>query len=270
MPASPIRKLMPLADEAKRRGVHVYHLNIGQPDLETPAAMRARLATLERQGLRLLAVGRHAGVPRLAARLLPPARHRARADELIATTGGSEALLFAFFACADEGDEVLVVEPYYTNYNSFAAMAGVRLVPLPTRGRGRLPPAAARGLGAGARRRARGSSCSATRTTRPARSTPRRARDGGRVLPRPRLFLVSDEVYREFVYDGPRAASRAHARRASRSRSSSSTASRSATAPAASGWAASPRATARSTRRRCAWRRGASRRRASRSSSPSA
>ena len=69
-------------------------------------------------------------------------------DELIATTGGSEALLFALFACANDGDEVLVVEPYYTNYNSFATMAGVRLVPLTARGRGRLPPAAARGLGA--------------------------------------------------------------------------------------------------------------------------
>ena len=135
MPASPIRKLMPLADEAKRRGVHVYHLNIGQPDLETPAPMRERLR-------------RYRGARPAPTR--PPAARRstwARCVEyyrrlgldpsawatLLATTGGSEAILFAFLACAGEGDDVLVVEPFYTNYTAFAAMAGVRLVPLTAR-----------------------------------------------------------------------------------------------------------------------------------------
>ena len=124
-------------------------------------------------------------------------------DELMATTGGSEAILFALLACANEGDDVLVVEPFYTNYSAFATMAGVRLVPLTARGRGRLPPAAARGLGARAHAAHARSCSSATRTTRPAPST--RAEELETVAAFCRdhgLFLISDEVYREFVYDG--------------------------------------------------------------------
>jgi aspartate aminotransferase len=130
MPASPIRKLMPLAEEAKRQGVRVLHLNIGQPDLETPPAMRDRLA---RYPDRVIAYTPSGGTPeylaylsdyygRLGLSLTP--------EELIATTGGSEAILFAFLSCADPGDEILTVEPFYTNYSAFAAMAAVRLVPL--------------------------------------------------------------------------------------------------------------------------------------------
>ncbi len=112
--------------------------------------MRARLAAPDGPHLRLHAVGRDPRVPGRARRLLREARRLPLAvDEIIATTGGSEAILFAFFAAADPGDEALVVEPYYTNYRSFATMAGVRLVALPTRGRGRLPPASPRRLGGG-------------------------------------------------------------------------------------------------------------------------
>ena len=200
MPASPIRKLMPLADEAKRRGVHVYHLNIGQPDLETPAPMRS-------------------APPRAARTPCSPTRRRAARpstwprpayyeglgiplalEEIIATTGGSEALLFAFLACANEGDEALVVEPFYTNYSAFATMAGVRLVPAHQPRRGRLPPPAARRRGRRPSPRARAWCCSATRTTRPARST--RAEELRMVADFCRehgLFLIADEVYREFV-----------------------------------------------------------------------
>src|SRR6185503_20152080 len=134
MPASPIRKLMPLADDAKGRGVHVYHLNIGQPDLETPESMRRQLSQLRD---RVFAYTPSGGTPDYLATLreyyaglgIPLG-----ADEILATTGGSEAVLFAIMACAGEGDEAIVVEPFYTNYTAFATMAGVRLVPLTSRG----------------------------------------------------------------------------------------------------------------------------------------
>src|SRR5438128_282845 len=115
MPASPIRKLMPLADAAKKRGVHVYHLNIGQPDLETPAPMRERLRLLERE--KIYAYTPSGGTPEYLASLQRYYRRFGidlALDQLIATTGGSEAILFAMLACADEGDEGLVVEPFYT------------------------------------------------------------------------------------------------------------------------------------------------------------
>ncbi|HEY7575634.1 MAG TPA: aminotransferase class I/II-fold pyridoxal phosphate-dependent enzyme, partial [Thermoanaerobaculia bacterium] len=133
MPASPIRKLMPLADEARRRGVRVYHLNIGQPDLETPPQMRARLAALQD---RTYAYSPSAGTPEYLAALRDyygKLGVSLSLDELIATTGGSEAVLFAFFTATDQGDEALVVEPYYTNYRAFATMAGVTLKALPSR-----------------------------------------------------------------------------------------------------------------------------------------
>src|SRR5438874_4027143 len=145
MPASPIRKLMPVAEEARRRGVHIYHLNIGQPDLETPEPMRARVRALAD---RVLAYTPSGGTPEYLATL--QAYYQGLGipldlQHIIATTGGSEALLFALLALADEGDEVLVVEPFYTNYSAFAVMAGVRLVPLRSRAEEgfHLPPLAA-------------------------------------------------------------------------------------------------------------------------------
>ena len=173
MPASPIRKLMPLADEAKRRGVKVYHLNIGQPDLETPPAMRAKLA----QAPSVYAYTPSAGTAECLATLREYYRRlgvELGPDQILATTGGSEAILFALMACAGEGDEALVVEPFYTNYTAFAAMAGVRLVPLRARGEDgfHLPP-----VEEWRRRspRARASSSCATPATPRGRSTGRRS-----------------------------------------------------------------------------------------------
>ena len=109
MPASPIRKLMPVAEEAKRRGTRVLHLNIGQPDLETPAVMRQRLERVDRT----IAYTPSGGTPEY---LDPLVEYHRRlgialdATDLVATTGGSEALLFAFFATTSDGDEALTVE----------------------------------------------------------------------------------------------------------------------------------------------------------------
>src|ERR1035437_8622442 len=139
MPASPIRKLMPLAGADRGAARHVYHLNIGQPALETPAAMRARL----KDAPKVLAYSPSGGTPeyveslrlyyaRLGIELSP--------GEILATTGGREALLFAFMACADAGAEILTVEPFYTNYRSFAAMAGARARLLRARRGDGVPP----------------------------------------------------------------------------------------------------------------------------------
>ncbi len=202
MPASPIRRLMPLAEEAKRRGTHVYHLNIGQPDLETPPAMRERLAKLKD---RTYAYSPSGGTPEYLASLqeyygrlgVPLA-----ANELIATTGGSEAVLFSFIACANEGDEVLVVEPYYTNYNSFAAMAGVRLVALTASGEDgfHLPSREAWQKALTPRTRLvilcnPNNPTGTVYTREEIERVAELCRNRG-------LFLVLDEVYREFVYDG--------------------------------------------------------------------
>ena len=206
MPASPIRKLMPLADEAKRRGTHIFHLNIGQPDLETPPALRSKLAAVDR----VIAYTPSGGTPEYLAALqgyyaglgldLP-------VSQLLATTAGSEAILFAIFAITSDGDEALVCEPYYTNYNSYATMAGVRLVPLTTRAEDgfHLPPREAWERALTPRTRL----VLLCNPNNPTGTVLRRdelemvaefCRDHG-------LFLISDEVYREFVYDGKTAIS---------------------------------------------------------------
>jgi aspartate aminotransferase len=206
VPASPIRKLTPLADAAKRRGVKVYHLNIGQPDLETPPAMRAKLALAPG----VLAYTPSAGTPECLDALAYYYRRLGvplTADELVVTTGGSEALLFAMLACAGEGDEALVVEPFYTNYQSFAAMAGVRLRALRSRGEDgfHLPPPEdwRRALTPRTRLVLLCNPGNPTGTVYRRDELERVAgfcREHG-------LFLVCDEVYREFVYDGQQATS---------------------------------------------------------------
>lgn len=206
VPASPIRKLMPLADEAKRRGIHVYHLNIGQPDIETPEVMRRRVSRMEKT----LAYTPSGGTPEFLQTLVGYYR-RLGIDldqgQLLATTGGSEAILFSVLACAGEGDDALVVEPFYTNYAAFATMAGVRLVPLTAKGEDgfHLPPR-------DAWEKARTPKTKLVLLCNPNNPTGTVytkeellmvagfCRDHG-------LFLVSDEVYREFVYDGGRSTS---------------------------------------------------------------
>jgi len=207
MPASPIRKLMPLAEDAKRQGVRVLHLNIGQPDLETPAAIRERLT---RYPDRVIAYSPSGGTPEYLAYLAEYYRRLGfslSAEEIIATTGGSEAVLFAFLACADPGDEALVPEPFYTNYSAFAAMAGVRLVPLTTRVEDgfHLP-----GRDVWERACTRETRlvllCNPNNPTGTVYSPEELEEVAGFCRDRG-LFLIADEVYREFVYDGRRTVS---------------------------------------------------------------
>src|SRR5437763_6441024 len=136
MPASPIRKLAPLADLAKSRGTKVYHLNIGQPDIETPACMLDRLKQLD---TKTLEYSPSTGTPEYLRSLQRYYEKRVGVplaiDQILATTGGSEAILFAFMAAADSGDDLMGVEPFYANSQCFAARAGRNSVPLTGRRR---------------------------------------------------------------------------------------------------------------------------------------
>ncbi len=130
MPASPIRKLVPFAEAAKKRGVHVFHLNIGQPDVETPPAI---LDAVRHADIRVLEYSHSAGNESYRRKLVQYYKsvgiHVTAADILI-TTGGSEAIQFGFFTCLNPGDEVIIPEPFYANYNGFAVAAGVTVVPV--------------------------------------------------------------------------------------------------------------------------------------------
>jgi aspartate aminotransferase len=202
MPASPIRKLSPLADEAKRRGVRVLHLNIGQPDLETPPAMRARLGEIRDK---TYAYSPSGGTPEFLQVLRDYYKGLGipiELDQVIATTGGSEALLFSMLACAGEGDEVLVVEPFYTNYAAFAAMTGLRLVPVTSRAEDgfHLPPIPEWERAVTPRTRLV-LLCNPGNPTGTV-YTPEELQAIAQFCSCRGLFLVVDEVYREFVYDG--------------------------------------------------------------------
>jgi len=130
MPASPIRKLVPYAETAKKKGIKVYHLNIGQPDIETPKLV---LDAVRNSDFKILEYSHSAGNESYRKKLTGYYRSvgiDVNAQQIIITTGGSEAILFGFLACLNPGDEVIIPEPFYANYNGFAVAAGVVVVPV--------------------------------------------------------------------------------------------------------------------------------------------
>ncbi len=130
MPASPIRKLVPYAEAAKKRGTKVYHLNIGQPDIETPKMI---LDAVRHSDFKVLEYSHSAGNESYRKKLVhyyESVGIHINANQIIITTGGSEAIQFGFMACMDAGDEVIIPEPFYANYNGFAVAAGVKVVPV--------------------------------------------------------------------------------------------------------------------------------------------
>lgn len=130
MPASPIRKLVPYAEAAKKKGTKVYHLNIGQPDIETPKLV---LDAVRNSDFKVLEYSHSAGNESYRKKLVGYYQSvgiNVDYNQIIITTGGSEAILFAFMACMDTGDEVIIPEPFYANYNGFAVAAGVNVVPI--------------------------------------------------------------------------------------------------------------------------------------------
>lgn len=133
MPESPIRKLVPYAEAAKKLGRTVYHLNIGQPDIETPEIARKKI---KENDLKVIAYSHSAGIESYRRKLAEYYRNfdiHVDHNEIIVTTGGSEAIVFAFMSCLDPGDEVIISEPFYTNYNGFAVTAGVTIKPVTAR-----------------------------------------------------------------------------------------------------------------------------------------
>jgi len=130
MPASPIRKLVPFAEAAKRRGTKVYHLNIGQPDIETPPAI---LDAVRHANIKVLEYSHSAGNESYRRKLVEYYKKvgiDVSYDQIMITAGGSEAILFGFLTCLNAGDEVIIPEPFYANYNGFACAAGVNVVPI--------------------------------------------------------------------------------------------------------------------------------------------
>ncbi len=130
MPPSPIRKLVPFAEAAKRKGIKVYHLNIGQPDIETPPAIMDAVKHAE---IKVLEYSHSAGNESYRRKLVQYYKKcgiDVSYDQIMITTGGSEAIMFGFFTCLNPGDEVIIPEPFYANYNGFACAAGVNVVPV--------------------------------------------------------------------------------------------------------------------------------------------
>ncbi len=130
MPASPIRKLVPFAEEAKKRGIKVHHLNIGQPDIETPPSI---LDAVKNANIKTLAYSHSAGNESYRKKLVHYYKKvgiNIDYDQIIITSGGSEGIIFGLMACMDSGDEIIIPEPFYANYNGFAVMADIKIVPV--------------------------------------------------------------------------------------------------------------------------------------------
>ena len=202
MPASPIRKLVPLAREAEQRGVKVIRLNIGQPDLPTPEEGLEALKHIDRK---VLEYSPSEGLRSLREKLADY-YHRfhidVTADDIIVTTGGSEAVLFAFMACLDPGDEIIVPEPAYANYMAFAISAGAKIVTVPSSIEEgfALPPVA--DFEKLITPRTKGILICNPNNPTGYLYTQKEMNQIRDIVKKYDLFLFSDEVYREFTYTG--------------------------------------------------------------------
>ena len=200
--ASPIRKLMPFANATKKKGIHIYHLNIGQPDIETPKEMLDVYKNFESK---VLAYGPSQGLDVYRNNLVNYYnKHEIKlnSDDIIVTTAGSEAIVFALLTACNAGDEVIVPEPFYTNYNGFATATGVKIVPLTTYAEEsfKLPENEEITKLISSKTKAimlcnPGNPTGAVYPHSEMERIARIAKDNN-------LYVISDEVYREFVYDG--------------------------------------------------------------------
>ena len=202
MPASPIRRLAPLAEEAKKRGTKVYHLNIGQPDLKSPKVGLDALKQIDRE---ILEYSPSDGFLSLREKLVgyyDQYQIKLSPEDIIVTSGGSEAVLFAFMSCLNPGDEIIVPEPAYANYMAFAISAGAVIRPITsTIDDGFALPSIER-FEELINERTRGILiCNPNNPTGYlyTRKEMNNIRD---LVKKHDLFLFSDEVYREFIYTG--------------------------------------------------------------------
>ena len=201
MPASPIRKLVPYAEAAKKRGIKVIHLNIGQPDIKTP---KIALEAVRQANIEVLAYSRTEGSEEYRNKIAAYyAQHQIQvtANEIIVTTGGSEALSFTMGAILDQGDEIIIPEPFYANYNGFAQANGVKVVPIPSSidTNFSLPSISAF-------EEKISSKTKAILICNPGNPTgylytKNEIEQLVQLVKKHDLFLVADEVYREFAYD---------------------------------------------------------------------
>lgn len=202
MPASPIRKLVPYSEDAKKRGIKVYHLNIGQPDIVTPDVA---LQAIKDNDLKVIEYSHSAGnasYRKKLAKYYTEIGVPISENDIIITTGGSEAIVFSFMTCLNPGDEVIIPEPFYANYNGFAMMAGVEVKPITSNIKNdfALPPVEefeklispkTKGIVI----------CNPNNPTGYLYSKAELEQLRSLIL-KYDLYLFSDEVYREFCYDG--------------------------------------------------------------------
>lgn len=202
MPASPIRKLVPFAEAAKRKGTKVYHLNIGQPDIETPAEIMDAVRNVNMPILEYTHSAGNESYRRKLTEYYKKVGIDVSYNEIMITTGGSEAIVFALFACCDPGDEVIIPEPMYANYLGFACEAGVKVVPVrSTIETGfKLPPVEAFEEVITPRTKAI-LICSPNNPTGYLYSRDEMAALGA-ICKAHNLYFFSDEAYREFCYEG--------------------------------------------------------------------
>jgi aspartate aminotransferase len=202
MPASPIRKLIPLADEVKKKGVKVYHLNIGQPDIPTPVEF---MNAVKSYPDKVLEYGNSKGDLRLRQSMVEYYKRKnilVQPDNIQITTGGSEALIFAMICIADVGEEIIVFEPFYTNYNSFARMADINLVPIQTKAENGYHLPDKKIIEKKITSKTRGILLATPNNPTGTVFTEQEMETIAELVKKYELFFLSDEVYREFIYEG--------------------------------------------------------------------
>ena len=202
MPASPIRKLAPYAEKAKSCGVHVYHLNIGQPDIKTP---KIALDAVKQNNINILAYSQSEGSLKYRKKLAKYYHNHninIEPDDIIVTTGGSEALTFAFGTIMDPGDEVIIPEPFYANYNGFSAAQGVKIKAVISKIENNFSLPQIEDF-----EKLISSKTKAILICNPGNPTgylynKKEIDQLAKLVKKHDLFLIADEVYREFCYDG--------------------------------------------------------------------
>ncbi len=202
MPASPIRKLAPLADAAKQKGIHVFHLNIGQPDIPTPKAALDAIHNIDRTILEYSPSAGYRSYREKLTNYYTKFNINVTADDIIVTTGGSEAVLFAFLSCLNPGDEIIVPEPAYANYMAFAISAGAVIKTITTTIEEGFSLPKVEKFEELINKRTKGILiCNPNNPTGYlyTRKEMNQIRD---LVKKYDLFLFSDEVYREFIYTG--------------------------------------------------------------------
>ena len=202
MPASPIRKLAPLADAAKQRGVHVFHLNIGQPDLPTPQVAIDAIRNIDRKVLEYSPSAGYRSYREKLVGYYDKFNIKLTADDIIITSGGSEAVLFSFLACLNPGDEIIVPEPAYANYMAFAISAGAKIRTIATTIEEGFSLPNVEKFEELINERTRAILICNPNNPTGYLYTRREMNQIRDLVKKYDLFLFSDEVYREFIYTG--------------------------------------------------------------------